>query len=1009
MRYIVRMVVCALTFSALSNVLGAQETRGSIEGIVRDTSGAVLPGVTVEARSPSLVGASTAISDAQGIYRFPALAPGVYDVSATLAGFSPRKVSGVQLLLGQILKVDIALAVAGVAESVQVMATSPVIDVRQNAASAVITAEVIDRIPKGRDFASVLVQAPGASNETKAGGYQLDGSSGSENHFLVDGLDMTSLRTGTQNNFGNNTANNTPTNPIRTDFVAEVQVKSSGYNAEYRAATGGVVSVLTKTGSNDWHGSAGTYFDTLRLRGALRQTLRLNPSDQTIAENVKTKSADYTDWEPVFELGGPVIRDRIWFYAGGVTEVMPSERTVRFAQNGTTGTFKSTDKQYVANYNVTGQITNKLRTRVSALDRRDKNGPALPAIEPDGLTSNSTPANFPSPIHTDNFSDQITISTDWVASPKVYVNVTGGMLKYGARGFGAGTELRHSFTGSNTSTTIFPDIPASLRQLNGYVDKLSSSTTVRDDYTRFNLNADATYYAAFKGQHQIKTGFQFERLANDVLTGQTQPTITLNWNASRSTFDGRQVRGTYGFWSTTKNVVTVGDIHANNVGVFAQDAWTISQRLTLNLGIRAESEDVPSYRAENPGIHFGWSDKITPRVGFAWDIAGDSRWKGYGSWGIFNDITKLEMPQGSFGGQHWITYYYTLDTFDWPSITCQEGRPPEGGTCPGTFIEQIDSRHPSNDANNNLIDPNLKPVKTQEFSLGLEHELSSRMSVGIRYSHKWLDRTIEDVGVQVAGIGEIFRIANPGFGLAEHTLTAICPTCPDQPPAKRTYDGLEFRLVKRYSNRWQMTASYLYSRLYGNYSGLASSDENGRTSPNVNRYFDGLYQSFDQRGQPVFGLLQTDRPHEVKITPSYDFKWGTQVGMFYLIEVGTPQQTQISEKSIPFYPLGRNNLGRTPMFSQTDLFLQHNFALPGSKRLNLGVNVTNLFDQDTVTRLFTTPYRDSLNISDAAFFAGFDAVAVAKATTAIRPDPRFGLPDQWQNRRTARLQVKFVF
>lgn len=80
-----------------------------------------------------------------------------------------------------------------------------------------------------------------------------------------------------------------------------------------------------------------------------------------------------------------------------------------------------------------------------------------------------------------------------------------------------------------------------------------------------------------------------------------------------------------------------------------------------------------------------------------------------------------------------------------------------------------------------------------------------------------------------------------------------------------------------------------------------------------------------------------------------------------------------------------------------------------SKRPNVGINVTNLFDQDTVTRLFTTPYRDSLNISDAAFFAGFNAIAVAKATTAIRPDPRFGLPDQWQSRRTARLQVKFVF
>ena len=77
--------------------------------------------------------------------------------------------------------------------------------------------------------------------------------------------------------------------------------------------------------------------------------------------------------------------------------------------------------------------------------------------------------------------------------------------------------------------------------------------------------------------------------------------------------------------------------------------------------------------------------------------------------------------------------------------------------------------------------------------------------------------------------------------------------------------------------------------------------------------------------------------------------------------------------------------------------------------MNIGLNVNNLFDQDTVTRVFTTPYRDSLNISDASFFAGFNAIAVAKATTSIRPDPRFGIPDQYQSRRTARLQVKVMF
>jgi hypothetical protein len=143
-----RVVVCLVAVSPLSSPALAQETRGSIEGIVRDTSGSVLPGVTVEARSPALVGVSTALTDAQGIYRFPALAPGLYEVTATLAGFGPRKVAGIQLLLGQILKVDLSLAVAGLAETVQVVATSPVIDVRQNAASAVITAEVIDRFPR---------------------------------------------------------------------------------------------------------------------------------------------------------------------------------------------------------------------------------------------------------------------------------------------------------------------------------------------------------------------------------------------------------------------------------------------------------------------------------------------------------------------------------------------------------------------------------------------------------------------------------------------------------------------------------------------------------------------------------------------------------------------------------------------------------------------------------------------------------------------------------------------
>src|SRR5262249_51656034 len=152
----------------------------------------VLPGATVEARSAALVGVATAVSDTGGAYRFPSLAPGVYEISAALSGFTAAKTSGVRLELGQILKVDLVLAIAGVTESVQVKAESPIIDVKQNAAGANIQSEIIDRIPKGRDYTSVITVAPSIDNESARNfGISIDGASGADNRFYVDGVDQT--------------------------------------------------------------------------------------------------------------------------------------------------------------------------------------------------------------------------------------------------------------------------------------------------------------------------------------------------------------------------------------------------------------------------------------------------------------------------------------------------------------------------------------------------------------------------------------------------------------------------------------------------------------------------------------------------------------------------------------------------------------------------------------------------------------------------------------------------
>jgi outer membrane receptor protein involved in Fe transport len=995
----------------------AQEQRGSIEGVIKDSTGAIIPGVTVEARSPSLVGVQTALTDASGVYRFPALAPGKYEITATLQGFSGAKATGVALELGQILKVDLTMSVSGIAETVQVRGESPLIDVKQNAAATSIVSDVIDRIPKGRDFTNLVAfQAPGANQESRAGGIQIDGASGSENRYVIDGMDSTDLRSGTSRT------------GLLTDFVQEVQVKSSGYNAEYRASTGGVISAITKSGGNSFHGTVGTYWTSDGLQGSQRKSLRLGLTNQDIAEQFNTPDDNFTRTEPVADLGGPLLHDRVWFYAGYIPQLEHRDRTVTFVSNNVTQKFTQYTRDHNVNYNLTTQALKDLRVRFAGSNQRNFGAPAFPAIEPDG-TSRSTYANFQGDrVATNGFNDFYSGVVDWVASYKLYVNVTTGYLKYGTHEEGpVGTKLRHQFSASNlcapnatpgSGACPFPEIPASLQQANMYVDEISSSKNYRDDYGRITFNTDATYYANWAGQHTFKAGVQYERLSNDVNRGAALPTMNLFWNASRSTLSGTSVRGKYGYYTVTRNVFTLGDIAFSNTGLFFQDAWTVNKNLTLNLGLRTEREDIPSYQEQNPGVHFGLKDKISPRIGFAYDVTGNSDWKVYGSWGVFYDLMKLSLSRILFGADRWVDYFYTLDTFDWPSIQCSYP-PVSGPGCPGTFIEQADFRHVANDADASLVDPGLKPMKTQEFTLGADHELTQTMSVGVRYSHKWLNRTIEAFGVLVPNVGEIYRIANPGYGWDESPLTdpfispgLQCGNCPGQPPAKRIYDGVEFRLRKRFADRWEMTSSYTVSRLFGNYAGLANSDEsangNGRTDPNSSRNFDQLTMYYDHNGQVVEGRLQTDRPQVLKFEGSYDFKWGTTVGANYILQSGTPLQTQMNHLSgIFFFPFGRGDLGRTPTFSQTDLLVQHTFGL-GKYRLNVNANVLNLFDQDIVTGVFTQPYRDNINLSFVDFFNGFDPAAYARANN-VRNDARFLLPSLYQSRRAIRLNAKITF
>ena len=157
------------------------------------------------------------------------------------------------------------------------------------------------------------------------------------------------------------------------------------------------------------------------------------------------------------------------------------------------------------------------------------------------------------------------------------------------------------------------------------------------------------------------------------------------------------------------------------------------------------------------------------------------------------------------------------------------------------------------------IDPDLEPMRMQELTLGIEHQLSPHVAVSARFVHKQLDKAVEDIGSVDADGNATYVIGNPGY----HRATEAIPGVPF-PKAVRDYDAVELVGRKLLDRNWALTASYVWSRLYGNYSGLSESDENGRTEPNIGVTFDAPLALFDGDGQPLYGRLATDRPHQAK-------------------------------------------------------------------------------------------------------------------------------------------------
>jgi len=244
--------VLALSLSAL-----AQETTGGIQGTVKDPQGAVIPGATVEVSSPALIGKKSAITDSGGFFHIEQLPPGIYSISVNAAGFAPQTQSNLELRVGALPTVNLTMQVGGITQEVSVSAEAAVIDITQSKVQTNVTGEVLTNIPKLRSFQSVIPFAPGARQEpmqsgrdNRNAGYQINGASDAENVYLIDGINATDVQNG---GVGKD---------FQLDFIQEVQIKSSSFEAEYGGALGGVINAVPKRGSNSWHGELKGYYQS---------------------------------------------------------------------------------------------------------------------------------------------------------------------------------------------------------------------------------------------------------------------------------------------------------------------------------------------------------------------------------------------------------------------------------------------------------------------------------------------------------------------------------------------------------------------------------------------------------------------------------------------------------------------------------------------------------------------------------------------------------------------------
>jgi outer membrane receptor protein involved in Fe transport len=942
--------------AALALLLGAgtagAQTTGTIEGTISDQNGGALPGATVTATSPRLQGERTATTDASGRYRFASLPPGTYTVTTSLSGFGSTQKTAV-VTLDATATVNMSLQLTA-KEAVVVSGEAPLIDTASTTTGSNYTAKVIDKLPVGRNYASIVQSQPGVQTDTgetqgRALALSIYGATSAENLFLIDGVNTTNVIKGIQ---GKN---------INTEFIQEVEVKTGGYQAEYGRATGGVVNVITKSGGNEFHGDVFGYYNSpgMGARQRFNKTTDFSQTGdayQTLAgTNFILTPQDRR--EGGVDLGGFAWKDRIWFYGA-------YDRTLT---DNDLEPVSGTQAFNLFNQHTTANLwAGKLTFNIAQGTTLVATGFADPQVNTGALL-------VPTSLNPNTYNGRRDVGgTDYAGR----FNQLFGSFGIFTAQYSRHTDRFNTTPNGLDIVRVTDTTPAQhAGPCPGGAASCTSSIvtggfgqvfgpTINNQSKRDAYSGSFTGYV---GTMEVKAGGDYQKddtFGSTYRTGGQGVSIltctgsgTRNCNTALApTYtnqlgDVHQVFYQHSFFTAnatdlTPLVTAPFNTPTNRLGLFVQDQWRILPTLTVNVGVRWDRDR--AYKG-NGDLAFTLNNEWAPRGGFVWDFIGDGTSKLYGSAGRFYYSIPTDLNARVF------TANTSVVTFNYsPTDLTQDPTAPRGRTIQvGSFDGEP-------------VDPNLKAPYQDEYTLGIEKALDPTLSVGLKGTYRTLGRTVEDrcdldYNDPLAQ-GSTCAIFNPGSSSVQNGGILSCdqsvnPTDPNSQtcglpavavgPAKRIFRGIELTARKSFSQNLWAQVSYLYSTLRGNYSG-AIREGDGQTDPGINADYD-----YNQFLINAYGNLELDRPHQFRLDALYTAPFGLSLGLQAYIRSGTPTNRQGYYNS--FYPTElfldpRGSDPRLPTDYEANLSLAYNVNL-GAVTITPQLYIFNILNRQTPTGL----------------------------------------------------------